>query len=592
MQRVYVECFNGYARWVAGTLMFELRQVHTYQRRFDSADLATALTGSNIYIISRRPAIRIATSSVQFHPNEISFDVMARQHSCADLEVHRLQLRAEFLRKANDFRIYHEGAYFSLRVDSVLMHGDSWALAALCSRAREDISRHEVLYVGKAFGDAGSNNSWARTKRHDKLQRIYEEHPEGWDIFVTGIEILNGHWSNMDHIDDDDPSIGSPMHPGWPFWDSRKKIFSGTSIDLVEHSLIAYFNPPYNEMLNEWRVDSPTLPMRKMQKFGLRLLRVHLNGKGALPRFHSRQAIKATRSHLIFHDIPPEPRRPVLRGMAAGSINERRAGLLLVQDSTPLLEDAEVSDVTLYCFGGKAPKVRRPHDVVLPIEEDVSDEVEEAFASFASKTFPFEGPKFDPSTGFIEVGVAVDGSPSRWALVSDGRHAVNGVIMGPSESGKTNLLNVIRVTAFSTGMFLLWEVDIGNRHRIQDFISLVDWVAVELSEARNMLEAGLQIARSRATSGAFSAVGRETPGILIIIEDAHQVFDQDSVLVDIATEIASLGPKSGVALILTVPDSNVARFGGNALRSALKGSNLVSCGQVDGYSLIEDFKRG
>jgi hypothetical protein len=100
------------------------------------------------------------------------------------------------------------------------------------------------------------------------------------------------------------------------------------TVELLEYALIAYFVPPYNEKLTEWRAEAPTRPMRQMSEAGFRLLKVHLNGVDGLARFYSRQVPQASRSHLVIHDLPTGDRRVVPRGISTTRLSPRRAAIL------------------------------------------------------------------------------------------------------------------------------------------------------------------------------------------------------------------------------------------------------------------------
>jgi hypothetical protein len=101
-----------------------------------------------------------------------------------EIEKHALALGMADDIFIEDFRSYLDGSYFSFRANGALIHGDSWALASLASNAREDIARQEIMYVGQAFGSSGSTNAVERTRRHQKLQRIYEHHAGKIGIFL------------------------------------------------------------------------------------------------------------------------------------------------------------------------------------------------------------------------------------------------------------------------------------------------------------------------------------------------------------------------------------------------------------------------
>ncbi|TYB92495.1 hypothetical protein FXF53_28780 [Micromonospora sp. WP24] len=467
-------------------------------------------------------------------------------------------------------------------------------MSALCSRAREDMSSQEVLYVGQAFGENGSSNAWERTRRHETLQRVYEEHFEGWDIFVSAFEIVSCERTNIDHIEDSEE--GSPigvLDEGEAFWDRSKRRPSRAAVSLVEHALIAYFNPPYNKYLTRWQPSEPTGDMRLMQRAGLRLLRVHLNGHGTLARFYSKEARSATRSHLVFHDIPPHPRRPALRGIGAERISDWQAKILQLADPARVIEEGEVSDIVLQSFGEKAPAVRKPPEVDLPEHAYTDEERIKGFELLRDKVFEYEGPDFSPATGEFSVGVGADGGRVRSQAISEQGAPRHGVIMGPPGSGRTNALTVAMLGYISSGLFVPWLADGGGRHleQLRAWHRNLDWIAPNQEEMLAMLTAALNIAEFRAKDGSYAAITRGKPGILIAIDDAHLAFSTSKRITYLCERLSELGPTAGIAIIVVVPDGNVARFGGShKMRSNLGKKNLQVLGIVDGDVLFEEFR--
>jgi hypothetical protein len=202
------------------------------------------------------------------------------------------------------FTNYHDGAYFSLRLPDAFLHGDAWALSSFLFGARPDLASHEVLYVGQAFGRDGSRGVAERLRRHETLQRIYEDHTgSDSDIFVAPIRIKLLDFHSDDHIDDneDGPELFKFLGV---FIGMDHKVLK-PSVDLAEHALIASFLPPYNRMLRTWDPLNPTEAMRRMREARFRLLHYYLDGWGGLVRFYSGSRPSAARSHFFSRSIVP-----------------------------------------------------------------------------------------------------------------------------------------------------------------------------------------------------------------------------------------------------------------------------------------------
>lgn len=350
---------------MAGTLIIGVRPVHIYQRRFDSKDLAFALRNSHLYLISRRPQVRLDPASLMFKHYAAKVDAYSRREGSNSIWRRKILLRPAGGEPILDFKLHADGSYFSLRTETDLIHGDAWALASFHSGAAEEVAGQEVLYIGKAYGTDGSSNVWKRTKNHEKLPRIYEDHLSGdWDIFVTPLEVEYVTMESDDHIDDME---GGPDLSGYygVYLDLSTGRVLAPTIDLVEHALIAHFVPHYNkDHLREWCAARPTADMRLMRAAGFRLLKIHFNGFWGLSRFYSRQAPEKVRSHLILHDIPPNPSPEVKRGIGAQDLENGRSLASMVPHGHRLLADAaEWAGVALHVFGKEAPEERRPPEV-------------------------------------------------------------------------------------------------------------------------------------------------------------------------------------------------------------------------------------
>ncbi|MGW4497446.1 hypothetical protein ACWENR_02350 [Micromonospora sp. NPDC004336] len=352
---------------VAGSLTVGVQPVHIYQRRFDSQDLAIALRNSHLYLISRRPRVRLDPATAAWKPYGAKVMAYGRREGSESVWREKIVLYPPpGGDPIQDFRVHADGSYFSLRVADQVIHGDAWALASFHSNAAEHIAGQEVVYVGKAYGREGSSNVWERTQKHVKLQRIYEDHlAEGWDIFLTPLEVEYIQMGSDDHINDLDD--GPDMLGGYygVYIDRETSRILAPTIDLAEHALISYFVPHYNENLLEWCAAEPTKDMRLMRSGGFRLLQIHFNGWNGLSRFYSRQEPARVRSHLISHDIPPRPSRLVRRGIGAEDLDNWRARASLVPHGHALFAGhAERAGVILRAFGKAAPDVRRPPEVV------------------------------------------------------------------------------------------------------------------------------------------------------------------------------------------------------------------------------------
>jgi hypothetical protein len=250
-----------------------------------------------------------------------------------------------------------------------------------------------------------------------------------------------------------------------------------------------------------------------------------------------------------------------------------------------------MSLVALESFGSEAPRIRKPSDVTLPPDpQDRIENAKKAFEVLSREVLDYEGPDFDPVTGRISIGRDVEGNRTHWQLLDADGHPCHGVVMGVGESGKSSVLDIIIVGAAASGLFVPWMADGGGRHHIRNtWRSRLDWIAPDLEEFKLMLRAAAEIVAARREKADFQRVCRETPAILIAVDDAHLAFAESPETVQCAERIVKDGPPAGVAMVVVVPDGNIARFGGsNVIRSLIGKANRAVFGQIDGLQLLED----
>jgi hypothetical protein len=402
-----------------------------------------------------------------------------------------------------------------------------------------------------AFGADGTSSAWHRTRRHDKLQRIYEDHVGGPDIFVTPLRIHRSTLTGVDHIEDDDTSGTDLAKICGVFTDAAGGILAPT-VELLEHALIAYFVPPYNEKLTEWRADAPTKPMRQMAAAGFRLLKVHLNGVDGLARFYTRQVPQASRSHLVVHDLPTGDRRAVPRGISTTRLSPRRAATLGVDDPDPVMTTGETAEVALHVFGVRAPRIRKP--AAVDVEDDIYDRMDRYRAELdrLPDVLPYDGrPLVNPDTGEIQLGETADQRPISVPILDAQGQPRHTMILGPAGCGKSNVLTMLTLGTMQARATLLWAADAIGRHlprmRAVARSGLADWAAVELTELERILGFAVRLAeRPGQWSVAARGVSAFAPGILITIEDAHHAFCQPE-LRELAERLVVAGPPAGSA---------------------------------------------
>lgn len=594
-------------RAMAGTLIYRLRVQHIFQQRFvDAAALGTALQDCRWYIITRRPAVRIVPDSVALDDDILTLDVRTRR---PDGSPHTVNLGADIigLGRTHSFDTHPDGSYFSFRSGDQLLHGDAWALASLLSDALPDLARQEVLYVGHAF----DQTTWARTNRHETLQRIYAEHVgTDWDIFVAPLAVDRRIWTADDHIDDDEEGAGMEGYYG-TFATMGGDILK-PAVDIVEHSLVSYFVPEYNDKLTEWRVSSPTRAMRQMRDGGFRLLHVHLDGWAGLARFYSQQAPEFHRSHFISQDIPPEPRRPVLRGISAAKLSTWRPDALAVRYGKEIFASrAECSGTALRIFGDQAPAVRAPADFLatatsIPSASGRTPQAHRAPTSLRQQLLAERaerqrqeepiphpgGSSYNSTTGTVCVGVLGRENTTEWLwqLHTPTGAVEHGLILGDPGRHKSNLLRVVMREAAASEAFFVVPADPHNEHDFPTKCAWIapdsTWISTNVADTVSNLDRLSQYIAHQRDRSAYTTPTPQTPGLLCTIDDADDVL-RDPHGAACAKWILQAGSQAGVGLVVILGDRNTLAMDPELARLLLRARNVVVA-MGDGDAVLAD----
>jgi hypothetical protein len=348
---------------VSGRVSYSISAGHVYQRKFGNDELARALKGFHLYFVSRRPATRIDERSIRQLGSSTSLDVVI--FNPADRSVReRLPMNIAWGFQSATFRTYLNGSYFSVcSKDGELLHGEAWALATSILGAPKGVADQEVLYVGQSFGQLGERSAYDRTKEHNKVQRIYEEHAgEAWDVFISPIIIEETRCDNWDHLPDDGEGFEVEATLALAGDKRRGNGAPKLSVDIVEHALITAFQPPYNIKLIEWTPSNPTAAMRKFQVWGFRMMSVTLNGIDGMARYYTTASPSRDRGRTFYLGLTEIPKRPRLDPL--DPVNWDYVMQIHAQAMSRLAHMAETSEVILHWFGRSAPALRKPPEIV------------------------------------------------------------------------------------------------------------------------------------------------------------------------------------------------------------------------------------
>jgi hypothetical protein len=276
-------------------------------------------------------------------------------------------------------------------------------------------------------------------------------------------------------------------------------------------------------------------------------------------------------------DLCERAAQMVLDFGAAGDDRERRRLIAICEHDTNILA---------WTVGGA-------------LAEDAKRELAETLAEIDAEHRPgddlpdtahFDGPTYDEATGRLRIGVTAEAGEAHWTLNTPGVGLHNGLIIGPPEIGKTNLVRIVLVEAILQPKFALWLGDPTGRHNISagPFASVASRIATNHRDVVELLREAGRVVDARTRRGTFADPTTAKQGILVVIEDCHEVFADNLESAGLAEHVALLGGPVSVALIVTAPGAELAYYGGSAeLRGALAATNCVPLGPNSLHMLRE-----
>ncbi|MEY9860099.1 hypothetical protein ABH935_005735 [Catenulispora sp. GAS73] len=198
---------------------------------------------------------------------------------------------------------------------------------------------------------------------------------------------------------------------------------------------------------------------------------------------------------------------------------------------------------------------------------------------------PYPDPRYNPTTGEIDIGVNAGGESSTWRLLEPGVGVRHGLIVGPEGWGKTNTLRILNLGALTSKRFVLWAADPACRSDLTWMSDIADWIATGSQETVEMLRAAGNAVAARLVEGGYAEPFSAKPGILLTVDDGQQVFAGNPEATRLAEAIAADGGRAGVALVVTTRGADLAYFGGSAkLRAGLAAGVAMAMGP-DAYGI-------
>lgn len=200
---------------------------------------------------------------------------------------------------------------------------------------------------------------------------------------------------------------------------------------------------------------------------------------------------------------------------------------------------------------------------------------------------------FDATSGSVNLGPFVDGEGAAQFGVYRQDGMFGGYAQGGNGSGKSRLIDSIAMScaASQSHPTVIWYGDGQHGSSSPLLAEHADWPALTPESVLHMLDAAVNVMSINAVENRLSrAVGfhptRERPGLLVIIDECHAIFDpaRNPLLAaasqQLALRIAREGRKVGVALLMASQSPTLDAFGGagngaDTLRACLLQGNGV-----------------
>ncbi|MGW3653544.1 hypothetical protein [Streptomyces sp. NPDC000878] len=124
----------------------------------------------------------------------------------------------------------------------------------------------------------------------------------------------------------------------------------------------------------------------------------------------------------------------------------------------------------------------------------------------------FEGTTYDPATGRFRIGEGADGVAAHWRLNTPGAGMEHGLILGPAQIGKSNVLRLVLVEASVQPKFAIWMADPTDRHHFPGFLEgIATKVATSPRDSIQLLREAVRVIYSRTKRGHFRVTGTVGP---------------------------------------------------------------------------------
>lgn len=213
-----------------------------------------------------------------------------------------------------------------------------------------------------------------------------------------------------------------------------------------------------------------------------------------------------------------------------------------------------------------------------------------------SVTWP--GPQLDPRTGTFPVAVTGDGEILPLRLWWPGAGTCHALVAGTTGSGKSGVLNMVLAEASHSDRLYPVLVDASGGQSLPDWLPHVPKKATNGADAKALLRWAEQVMRAR--NQHFSRLewtddrGRRrrglnsvdptptTPGIVIVIDEAHELLIGDKDARRLVEQLTQMGRKTAISVVLATQVASVSQLGGsNVIRDMVKSGTVIALRTAD-----------
>lgn len=201
---------------------------------------------------------------------------------------------------------------------------------------------------------------------------------------------------------------------------------------------------------------------------------------------------------------------------------------------------------------------------------------------------PYPGPQweYDPASrvGNAFLGPYADGEGrGRWKVFTK-NSMWGGVVIGGAGSGKSRLLEGLVCSMRASGLVTTFYCDPQGGTSSDALASTAHWAARGNDQIMAVLRGVYRLLKWRGIENSARGRGgftpsRARPGIAVVIDECHMIFGDPRYGAEatyIAEQVARIGRKLGMVLILASQEGDQPTFGGNAsLRANVRMGNTV-----------------